>query len=321
MVREQLCVSIIVPVLNEADVLPDFLPRLEDVVAAIQATDLTVEVIFNDNKSADNSAEILDSFCETHAWARVNRFVRNYGFQNSLLYGLQTCSGDCAVFLQSDLQDPPELVVDMVAAWRQGNVTVAGLPTTRQDHRAMLATRKVFYRVMSWISGQQSGRGVQDFYLMDRCVIDELKAAPTQGQFLRGRIGSSFGFECVLPYPREARVGGSSKFTFTDLYDLGMNGILLQNSALVRRIGIAGTLVALLSILGLVSILVAWVLGVRTGLSGWFSLASFLLLIIGVVSVGFALVIEYLNRVAQSIFNPIAMQVRSVSKPGHPQDS
>ncbi len=307
--QAQFKVSIIVPVLNEADVLPDFLARLTATVNSICARDTGVEVVFNDNKSSDGSAEILDLFCENHEWARVNHFARNYGFQSSLLYGLQTCSGDCAVFLQSDLQDPPELVVDMVEAWKSGNLTVAGLPVSRQDRGAMRATRKIFYRMMSWISGQESARGVQDFYLVDRCVIDELRAAPTQGQYLRGRVGSTYGFQSVLPYERQARAGGSSKFMLADLYDLGMNGILLQNSALIRRIGMVGSCLALLSLVGLASIFIAWILGVRTDLAGWFSLASFLLLIIGVVSVGFALVIEYLNRLAQSVFNPVLMQV------------
>lgn len=305
--------------MNESDVLPSFLDRLDAVVETLHSRQLDVEVILNDNKSTDNSADILASYCRNREWARLNSFVRNYGFQNSLLYGLQDSRGDCAVFLQSDLQDPPELVVDMVEAWLAGSQTVAGLPVTRRDGKSMLATRKAFYRMMSWISGQQSGQGVQDFYLIDRCVVDELRAAPAQSQFLRGRIGATFGFETVLPYQRAERSGGSSKFRFADLYDLGMNGILLQNSALVRRIGITGSLVALLSLLGLVAILVAWILGVRTSLSGWFSLASFLLLIIGVVSVGFALVIEYLNRIAQSVFNPVAMQIHRDGRPGFPR--
>lgn len=310
MLNGRLSVSIIVPVFNEEEVLPNFLLQLSEVLDKLHTAGLYMEVIFNDNASTDGSAEVLRAFRHEGSCLILNRFARNYGFQESLLFGLNVARGDCVVVLQSDLQDPPSLILDMVSAWRAGHLTVGARPSERRERKSMAFVRRVYYAVTSWGAGDAQGKGVLDFYLLDRIVVEELKGSAYQGAYLRGLISQTFGFSLVLPYMRKPRTSGKSKFGFGELYEIGMSGLLLQSKRFIQILATSGFALAIFSVLGLAIIAVLWLLGVRTPLAGWFSLTSFILVLLGINSFGFALVFEYLSRTTAIISRPLVPQVR-----------
>ena len=306
--------SIVVPVFNEEEVLPSFLEEFALLLDGLAARDISIEVIFNDNGSSDRSVQILRGFRHTGSSITWNEFARNYGFQESILYGLKCATGDCVVVLQSDLQDPPNLVLDMVSQWQAGYLTVAGRPRTRDEGLGMRFLRGLYYSVTAAGSGSKDAKGILDFYLLDRVVAQEIQQTPYSGAFLRGRVAQTFGFQSVIEYDRAKRPGGQSKFGVSDLYEIGMSGLLLQSRRYIRLLALLGLSIALLSGLGLLLIGFLWLIGVRTSLSGWFSLTSFLLVILGVNSVGFALVFEYLSRLSGVLVGASAPQTKSSSQ-------
>lgn len=301
--------SIVVPVYNEEDILPRFLSELSDLLDRLNAIGFDTQVVFNDNASTDGSAVLLKAFNHRGSDVLINTFARNYGFQESILYGLNVAQGDCVVVLQSDLQDPPELILDMVAAWEAGFLTVGARPIERAEGWLITMVRKAYYSLTSVGSGNRQARGVLDFYLLDRVVVNELKSSAYQGVFLRGWIAQTFDFRYVLFYRRAPRTGGVSKFRFEQLYEIGMNGILIQSRRFIRLLAIGGVALAMASIVGLLTIGVLWTFGVRTPLSGWFSLTSFILVLLGINSLGFALVFEFLSRVSAIVARPSVPQV------------
>ena len=302
-------ISIIVPVLDEEEILPLFLRELTSVADSLNQQGYSVEVIFNDNCSRDRSADILQEFELPHTDIVVHEFARNYGFQESLLFGMKHARGDCVVILQSDLQDPPHLVLEMVSAWQSGALTVGARPLSRNEHWSMRVGRRFFYALLAAGSGHRDVKGILDFYLLDRLVVDEAACLPYQGVFLRGWLAETFGWKQVISYDRAARSAGKSKFGLTSLYEIGMNGLLLHSQRFIRLLAVSGLILAVISGLGLVAVGVAWLIGMRVSLGGWFSLTSFLLLLVGMNSMGFALVLEYLSRSTRMLVSPIHPQV------------
>ena len=217
--------SVIVPCYNEQDVLRATHERLTAVLAGMSWLDY--ELIFVNDGSHDDTQLILAQLQHVDRHVRVLLFSRNFGHQIAVTAGLEEASGDAVVIIDSDLQDPPEVIPQMVQLWRDGNDVVYGLRTDRQGESTFkLWTAKVFYRLINRLSETKMPFDAGDFRLLDRRVVDIINSMPERARFLRGMV-SWAGFRQVsLPYERAPRHAGTSKYPFRKMLNFAMDGII-----------------------------------------------------------------------------------------------
>ena len=241
-------ISIVVPVFNEASNIQRFHDRVSAVLEPL-LSQYDFEFVFTDNHSTDDTFSLLNALAQRDPRVRVCRFSKNFGYQNSILMGYALAKGAAAVQLDGDLQDPPELMGEFLAKWEKGYRVVYGVRRSRQEFFLMGWIRKAFYRVINSLSDDYLPPDAGDFRLLDRRIIDELVSTYDASPYLRGFI-ASLGFPQIgIPYDREARVAGESKFSFTSLVRLAVDGILSHSLVPLKISFILGAIVLATSVL------------------------------------------------------------------------
>lgn len=289
--------SIVVPVYNEEAVLRAFHERLAH---ALETIPCTAEVLFVDDGSTDRSGAILEELAKRDARIRVIGFTRNFGHQAALCAGLDHCRGDAAVMIDADLQDPPEVIADLHRVWKQGYDVVYG---ERRRLREGLVKRFVyhsFYRLLRSLANIEIPLDTGDFSLIDRRVIDGLKALPERTRFLRG-LRSWVGYrQRGISYVREARTLGESKYSLSKLVKLAFDGIVSFSTVPLRLALYMGVLVSAgagLLILGLIYLRLSH----RFDLPGWTSLMVIVLFLGGIQLITVGIVGEYVARIYEEV--------------------
>jgi len=286
--------SIIVPCFNEEAVIRETNRRL--LVTAGQSA-MDFEILYVDDGSVDGTADILRELHAADARVKVVRLSRNFGHQFAITAGLEHASGDAVVLIDADLQDPPEVILEMLARWNEGRWDVVyGTRIDREGESLFkLGTAKLFYRVINSLSDVAIPLDTGDFRLMDRKVVDALLSMPERDRFLRGMV-SWLGFrQLALPYHRVARFAGTTKYPMKRMLRFAMDGILSFSVVPLRlatMIGLAASLLALLgscAALGLRLWTHHWVVG-------WTSLLLAGLFMGGVQLVCLGVVGEYVGR-------------------------
>ena len=203
-------ISIVVPVYNEEEVLSELYRRMCEVMDGV---DETWELILVNDGSKDNSADVIDTLHEGDPRVKGVSFSRNFGFQEAVTSGLSYASGQAVVLSDADLQDPPEVIPQMIAKWREGFDVVYGVRISREGETWFKKfTAKAFYRIIYRITSVNIPLDTGDFRLMDRRVVDAIMRMPERNRFLRGMV-PWVGFSQVgLTYQRAARFAGESKF-------------------------------------------------------------------------------------------------------------
>ena len=286
--------SIIVPCFNEEQVLHETNRRL---LATAEQAGMDFELLYVDDGSADGTAEILRQLHAADARVKVLRLSRNFGHQFAITAGLEHASGDAVVLIDADLQDPPEVILQMIERWEEGCWDVVyGTRIDREGESAWkLATAKLFYRLINSLSDIPIPLDTGDFRLMDRKVVDALLSMPERDRFLRGMV-SWLGFrQLALPYHRAARFAGSTKYPMRKMLRFAIDGILSFSVVPLRIATMIGLAASLLALLGS-----AYALGVRLWTQhwvvGWTSLLLTVLFMGGVQLVCLGVVGEYLGR-------------------------
>lgn len=207
--KQRELLSIVVPCYNEAEVIGETMRRLFSF--CLELSDMDVELIFVDDGSRDGTRDILKRHADVNPNVRVIGFARNFGHQIAVTAGIDAANGDAVVLIDADLQDPPEVVHQMIAKWREGYDVVYGTRTEREGESAFkLATARAFYRLLNRLSDVPIPLDTGDFRLMSRNVVDTLKSMPERDRFVRGMV-SWVGFrQAALPYRRARRFGSRS---------------------------------------------------------------------------------------------------------------
>jgi len=216
--------SIIVCVFNEALVLRQFFARLLPVVEALAQDDY--ELICIDDGSTDDSLSLLIQMTKTNPKLRVIELSRNFGKEAALTAGIEYAAGQAVIPIDADLQDPPELIRDMFAEWKKGaDVVLARRSNRDSDSLLKRQSSQWFYRLYNKLSNTHLPDNVGDFRLMDRMVVDAVRALPERQRFMKG-IFAWVGFKTVtVDYTRAARAGGKTKFTGWRLWNFALEGI------------------------------------------------------------------------------------------------
>lgn len=226
-------VSILVPAFNEEANVERAYRAITRVFAMLPGEDY--EIIFTDNHSTDGTFALLDGLAAADPRVRVLRMSRNYGYQRSLLVGYQAARGDCSIQIDCDLQDPPELIPEMLRFWRQGHQVVYGVRRSTDEGAVKAWSRRVFYRLIRALSDDDLPLNAGEFRLVDARILAELRHVEDTSPYLRGLI-SAMGFSQIgFEYDRRARVAGESKFPIGKMLALAVDG-LLNHSLLPLRI-------------------------------------------------------------------------------------
>lgn len=245
-------ITICVPVFNEE-------LNIEPLYAALlpimdQLSDrYDFELLFTDNHSTDHTFEALERLAVRDVRVRAIRFSRNFGFQRSIATGYANARGDAAIQIDCDLQDPPALILEFIHKWEQGYKVVYGVRSSRKESWWMNLVRKMFYRIIDSLSEDELPLDAGDFRLLDRCVLDELQKFEDNQPYLRGTI-ALLGFDQIgIPYDRAERQRGQSKFSFSELIALALDGILNHSVVPLRIATYLGLAISVLTFAGILA--------------------------------------------------------------------
>ena len=306
--------SLVIPCFNEEEVLAETMKRLKAFCAGVSG--MAIELIFVDDGSRDRTREFLRTYAAEDARIRVVGFARNFGHQIAVTAGIDAARGDAVVLIDADLQDPPEVVHQMIAKWREGYDVVYGTRTDRPGESAFkLATARSFYRVLNRLSDVPIPLDTGDFRLMSRAVVDTLKAMPERDRFVRGMV-SWVGFKQVaLPYRRAERFAGVSKYPLRKMLRFATDGIL---SFSIKPLQMSITLGLLAAALSMAGIGYALFLRIFTNIwvEGWTALMIAVLFIGGVQLICVGILGEYIGRIYNEVKRRPLYVVQELIGPG-----
>src|SRR5262245_29184171 len=291
-------ISVILPVYNELETLPELKARLTPILEERMGG--SFEVLFVDDGSRDGSEIIIDSFYERDPRFKAIHFSRNFGHQAALQAGLDVASGHAVALMDSDLQDPPELLGQFIDRWREGYDVVYAVRKKRKEGFWKRAAYAVFYRTMRAISEINVPLDAGDFCLMDRRVVDTLVSLRERNRFLRG-LRSWVGFrEIGVEYERDARHAGEPKYTLRKLVGLALSGYIGFSAAPLRiatGLGLVAALTGFLVALWTIYTKLAGIYSPR----GWVSTIPIIMFIGGAQLLMLGVIGEYLSRVYDEV--------------------
>jgi len=292
--ESQVELSLVVPVFNEEDSVGFFIDKVFEVFK--NELFIRIEIIFvNDGSSDGTLARLLDAR-EKDARLKIVDLSRNFGKEAALTAGLQMASGQIIVPIDVDLQDPPELILEMIAKWRDGYEVVLGRRINRDsDSWVKRVSANWFYRIHNKISYPQLPENVGDFRLMDRCVVDALKELPESRRFMKGLFAWAGFRTAFVDYARPLRVAGETKFRGWNLWNLALEGMTSFSTAPLRIWTYLGFFVSFIS-LSYATFIALDVLIYGADVPGYASLMVAVTFFGGLQLIGIGVIGEYLGR-------------------------
>lgn len=286
-------ISVVVPMYYEEEVANECYSRLKEVMTS---TGLNYEFIFVNDGSQDGTLDILKEIAKGDKKVKIIDFARNFGHQTAVTAGVFNSKGDAVVIIDADLQDPPELIIDMVAKWRQGfNVVYAKRKKRNGETWFKLFTAKCFYKFLSCMSDVDIPRDTGDFRLMDKKVVEVFKSMPERNRFVRGMV-SWLGFnQTYIEYERDERFAGVTKYPLKKMLKLASDGIISFSCKPLRFVTKLGSITTLLAFLILFYTLIKNILGYRVS-SLTFVMAG-MIFFSGVQLLSLGILGEYIGRI------------------------
>lgn len=290
--------SVIVPVFNEEEVLGAFHSRLKSVLTEAAVDH---EILYVNDGSKDASQQILEGIASGDERAKVLCLSRNFGHQNAITAGLDNCKGDAAVIIDADLQDPPELILQMLGKWKEGHEVVYAVRRKRAGETWMKRVMaRAFYRFLTRLSEVRIPEDTGDFRLIDRKVIQVLAGMPESNRFLRGLVPWT-GFRTAAVYfDRDERLAGSTKYPFRKMLVLAFHGITAFSVRPLMYVLYLGLLVTTTAFLG--SLFVLYLrLFTQATVQGWTSLILVVCLFGGIQLLSLGVIGLYISRISDEV--------------------
>lgn len=295
--KKDFLVSIVVPVYNEVESIEPLLGGLEEALAGY-----TYEVVFVDDGSADETTHIIESKAKGKTYIKLVSFQRNFGHQMALSAGYQHTQGDCVISIDADLQDPPELIPEMIAKWQEGYQIVYARRTSREEGFFKTITAHLFYRLMSLLSPTPIPDDVGDFRLLDRHVVDMLNTMPERSRFLRGLVAWGGYKEGYVTFTRKKRAVGTTHYPLTRMISFALDGIISFSTKPLR---IASYIGFLSSVVGFVGIVYALALRLffshQYWVTGWTALFVAVMFFGGIQLITIGIIGEYIGKIYKEV--------------------
>lgn len=289
-------ISVVIPIYNEEEVLNTSYSRIKKVLEGLNQYDY--EIIAIDDGSQDKSLEMLQKIANENQKVKVLSFARNFGHQAAVTAGLKYITGDAIVIIDADLQDPPELLPEMITLWEQGNEVIYGKRKVRKGESAFkLLTAKMFYSTLNALSDVEIPKDTGDFRLVDRKVVDIINQLPEHNKFLRG-LFSWVGFkQKAYTYERQERQAGKTKYPFKKMWKLATDGIISFSTKPLKLVGGLGILTIIISIGILIYSLASYAFHLNNLMAGWTSIMVAITLFSGVQLLSIWIMSEYIARI------------------------
>ena len=288
--------SVVAPVYNEEGVIEQFHAR----VTGALGLDLEFELVLVDDGSTDATPRILEAIADVDQRVRVVSLSRNFGHQTALTAGLDHARGDVVVMLDADLQDPPELIVTMLKRWAAGCDVVYAVRDARAgESRFKLTTARWFYSVFDRLAQIDLGQNAGDFRLLDRHALDGLLAMRERHRFLRGMTVWVGYTQAAVPYSRDARYAGKTKFTPAKMLHFSLDAILSFSERPLQFATLLGLLISLLAFVAIPVVIVLRLLGHY--LPGFGTITIVVLLLGGIQLISIGIIGEYVGRIYDEV--------------------
>lgn len=286
--------SIVVPVYNEEEVIHETYRRLTEVM---RSTKEAYELLFVNDGSRDRTAEIIKEYSEQDPAVVLLDFARNFGHQIAITAGMDYARGEAVVVIDADLQDPPELILEMIEKWKQGFDVVYAKRTKRKGETYFKKqTAAMFYRFLRAMTDIDIPLDTGDFRLLDRKVCNQMNSIQEKNRFVRGLV-SWVGFKQIaVEYERDERLAGESKYPLKKMLKLSMDGITSFSYKPLKLASYAGVT---LSGVGFIYLLVVLYLKLFTDstITGWSSLIVIQLFFSGIILIILGMIGEYIGRI------------------------
>lgn len=296
--------SVVIPIYNEEEVLPCLYERT---IKTLEQLDIFYEIIFVNDCSNDNSLKIMKGFNKENSKAKIVSLARNFGHQVAIMAGLRYASGDCVIVMDGDMQDPPEVIIEMVKKWQEGFDVVYGIRRHRKEAWIKKICYKIFYFLLYKMSSIRIPRDAGDFCLMDKRVVCEMRKSCEERPFVRG-IRSWIGFKQIgIEYNRPVREVGIPKYNIIGLFKLALDGMLSFSTILLKIAIIVGLIISFVSIIyalyiGISRILIA--LGIIHStylIPGWATLVCSIMFLMGLQFIFMGILGEYVGRIFMQV--------------------
>lgn len=289
-------ISLVVPMYYEEKVVNECYKRLTEVLEKIE--NYEYEIIFINDGSKDKTLELLAEIAEKDSRVKILSFARNFGHQCAVTAGLKHVSGDAIVIIDADLQDPPELIPDMLKLWEEGNQVIYGKRKTRDGESAFkLFTAKMFYKTLNALSDVDIPKDTGDFRLVDREVVEVINSLPEHNKFLRG-LWSWVGFKQMpFEYERKERFAGETKYPLKKMLKLASDGIISFSTKPLKFVGALGLTSIAISVIIMIYALISFAFKLNNLTAGWTSLMVAITFFAGVQLMSIWIMSEYIARI------------------------
>ena len=290
-------VSVVIPMYYEEEVAKECYEKVSNVLKNLEEK-YDYEIIFVNDGSKDKTLEILENIAKDDKKAKIISFSRNFGHQAAVTAGLKEVSGDAIVIIDADLQDPPELIPQMLELWEQGNEVIYGKRKTRKGESAFkLLTAKMFYKTLNALSDVEIPKDTGDFRLVDRKVVDVINSLPEHNKFLRG-LFSWVGFKQeAYEYERQERYAGKTKYPLKKMLKLASDGIISFSTKPLKLVGALGIVSIVISIVLLIYALISYIFKLNQLSAGWTSIIVAVTFFAGVQLLSLWIISEYIGRI------------------------
>jgi len=288
--------SIVVPVFSEEKIVPEFYQRTNAVAAAL-AGRYDHEFIFIDDGSRDRTLDVLRGLAAADSRVKIISLSRNFGHQFALTAGLDYAGGDAVIVIDGDLQDPPEVIPEMVAKWEAGAKVVYGVREKRKGENPFkILTAKIFYRLIRLIGDTDMPLDAGDFRLLDRKVVATLRTIREENRYIRGLVSWAGFPQAGVHYTRDRRYAGKTKYTLKKMLRFAFDGLLSFSDKPLKITSFVGFLITTVSFIMGLRIIINKIRFPETLVSGWTSLILTVLFMGGIQLISLGILGLYLGR-------------------------
>ena len=295
-------ISYVFPIFNESGNI-DLLHKTMLKVIKPKAKTFNFEFIYVNDGSRDDSLEKLVTLHQKDDRVKVINFSRNFGHQLAVTAGLDNAIGDAVIIMDSDMQDPPKVSIELVEKWQEGYQVVYAQRRTRKDGVFKKFTADIFYRVLQRLADISIPRNTGDFRLIDRRVVDTMKNFPEHNRFLRGMV-SYVGFkQTAVLFDRDERHAGETGYPLKKMIKFAADGILGFSTAPLKMITRLGTFFSILSLFGILYAIYMRIFQPDVTVTGWTFIVIAVLLIGGVQMIMLGVLGSYIGRIYTEVQN------------------
>jgi dolichol-phosphate mannosyltransferase len=290
--------SVIVPVYNEEQVINETYKRLTQVMDTLKES---YEIIFVNDGSRDKTVELAKAICNDDKRVKLLSFSRNFGHQPAITAGMNFSAGNAVIIIDADLQDPPEVIPDMIKKWKSGYMVVYGKRAKREgETKFKKVTAKCFYRALNSLSDVEMPTDTGDFRLIDRKVCDVLNELPEKNRYVRGLV-SWIGFsQTDVSFVRESRFAGKTKYPLKKMLKFAADGVISFSSKPLKFAMYLGILMSMISFVYLIVVIIEKLFTTVT-IPGWTSIIAISLFFNGVILVMIGIIGEYISRIYDEV--------------------